>query len=34
MANESTPKDPLGFLADEIEELKRHNLYRPMRVLS
>ena len=26
--------DPLGFLADEIEELKRANLYRPMRVLS
>jgi glycine C-acetyltransferase len=26
--------DPLGFLADEIEELKRSNLYRPMRVLS
>ncbi len=26
--------DPLGFLADEIEELKRQNLYRPMRVLS
>jgi glycine C-acetyltransferase len=39
MANESTePKgsrpNPLGFLADEIEELKRQNLYRPMRVLS
>lgn len=27
-------KDPLGFLADEIEELKRQNLYRPLRVLS
>jgi len=26
--------NPLGFLADEIEELKRQNLYRPMRVLS
>ena len=26
--------DPLGFLADEIAELKRQNLYRPMRVLS
>jgi glycine C-acetyltransferase len=26
--------DPLGFLADEIAELKRSNLYRPMRVLS
>src|SRR5450830_921699 len=39
MANESTaPKgsrpNPLGFLADEIEELKRQNLYRRMRVLS
>ena len=39
MANESTePKgsrpNPLGFLADEIEEIKRQNLYRPMRVLS
>ena len=26
--------DPLGFLADEIAELKAQNLYRPMRVLS
>jgi glycine C-acetyltransferase len=26
--------NPLGFLADEIDELKRQNLYRPMRVLS
>ena len=26
--------DPLGFLADEIEQLKRENLYRPLRVLS
>jgi glycine C-acetyltransferase len=26
--------DPLGFLADEIDELKRQNLYRPLRVLS
>src|ERR1035437_2420754 len=26
--------NPLGFLADEIEELKRSNLYRPLRVLS
>src|ERR1035437_4051281 len=39
MTNESTqPKgsrpNPLGFLADEIAELKRQNLYRPMRVLS
>jgi glycine C-acetyltransferase len=27
-------KDPLAFLAEEIEELKRQNLYRPLRVLS
>jgi glycine C-acetyltransferase len=27
-------KDPLAYLADEIEELKRQNLYRPLRVLS
>jgi glycine C-acetyltransferase len=33
MSNE-TRSNPLGFLADEIEELKRQNLYRPMRVLS
>ena len=26
--------NPLGFLEDEIAELKRANLYRPMRVLS
>ncbi len=26
--------NPLAFLADEIEELKRQNLYRPLRVLS
>ena len=33
-----TPKgagsDPLGFLTEELAELKRSNLYRPMRVLS
>ena len=29
-----TRPNPLGFLADEIEELKRQNLYRPLRVLS
>ncbi|MGA2513329.1 MAG: glycine C-acetyltransferase [Candidatus Limnocylindrales bacterium] len=34
MTTEGTGADPLGFLADEIEELKRRNLYRPMRVLS
>ena len=33
MSNE-TRANPLGFLDDEIEELKRQNLYRPMRVLS
>ena len=26
--------DPLGYLADEIEELKRESLYRPLRVMS
>ena len=34
MTHEDTRANPLGFLADEIEELKRQNLYRPMRVLS
>ncbi len=34
MTGEVTRTDPLGFLADEIEELKRQNLYRPMRILS
>jgi glycine C-acetyltransferase len=34
MTAEGTRTNPLGFLADEIEELKRQNLYRPMRVLS
>jgi glycine C-acetyltransferase len=34
MTGEGTRANPLGFLADEIEELKRQNLYRPMRVLS
>src|ERR1035437_8423825 len=34
MTNEGSRPNPLGFLADEIEELKRQNLYRPMRVLS
>ena len=27
-------RDPLGFLADELAELKRQNLYRPLRVMS
>jgi glycine C-acetyltransferase len=27
-------KDPLGFLANEIADLKRQNLYRPLRVMS
>ena len=31
---DSSKSNPLGFLADEIEELKRQNLYRPLRVLS
>jgi glycine C-acetyltransferase len=34
MTAKSARTDPLGFLAGEIEELKRQNLYRPMRVLS
>ncbi len=34
MTTEKTRTDPLGFLAEEIEELKRQNLYRPLRVLS
>jgi glycine C-acetyltransferase len=34
MSKSGAGSDPLGFLADEIEELKRQNLYRPMRVLS
>ena len=34
MTTKETRPDPLGFLADEIEELKRQNLYRPLRVLS
>jgi glycine C-acetyltransferase len=34
MSTSSAGIDPLAFLADEIEELKRANLYRPMRVLS
>ncbi|HUG48975.1 MAG TPA: glycine C-acetyltransferase [Candidatus Limnocylindria bacterium] len=27
-------RDPLAYLADELEELRRQNLYRPLRVLS
>ena len=27
-------KDPLGFLADEMDDLKRKNLYRPLRIMS
>jgi glycine C-acetyltransferase len=34
MATESKTTDPLAFLADEIADLKRQNLYRPLRVLS
>jgi glycine C-acetyltransferase len=33
VTNDTRP-DPLGFLADELAELKKQNLYRPMRVLS
>jgi len=33
-STEGARPSPLGFLADEIEELKRSNLFRPMRVLS
>src|SRR2546430_477073 len=33
MATTSRP-NPLAFLADEIEELRRENLYRPLRVMS
>jgi glycine C-acetyltransferase len=29
-----TRPDPLGFLADELDELKQKNLYRPLRVMS
>ncbi len=34
MTTAGNRSNPLGFLADEIEELKRQNLYRPMRILS
>jgi len=34
MSLKGTRTNPLGFLADEIEELKRQNLYRPLRILS
>jgi glycine C-acetyltransferase len=34
MSRAGEQADPLGFLADEIKELKRQNLYRPLRVLS
>jgi glycine C-acetyltransferase len=34
MATDISKSNPLGFLADEIDELKRQNLYRQMRVLS
>lgn len=30
----SGSRDPLGFLADEIADLKRQNLFRPLRVMS
>jgi glycine C-acetyltransferase len=34
MTTETSHSDPLGFLTEELAELKRQNLYRPMRVLS
>jgi glycine C-acetyltransferase len=34
MTAKETRVDPLEFLADEVEGLKRQNLYRPLRVLS
>ncbi|MGD0248810.1 MAG: glycine C-acetyltransferase [Candidatus Limnocylindrales bacterium] len=34
MTTEGAGSNPLGFLADELAELKRSNLYRPLRVLS
>ena len=34
MTIEGAGSNPLGFLAEELAELKRSNLYRPMRVLS
>jgi len=34
MTTEGKGPNPLGFLADEIDELKRTNLFRQMRVLS
>jgi glycine C-acetyltransferase len=34
MTPEGAGSDPLGFLADELAELKHTNLYRPLRVLS
>jgi glycine C-acetyltransferase len=30
----STHRDPLAFLGDELDELRRQHLYRPLRVLS
>src|SRR6266581_1607744 len=30
----SVAADPLAYLADEIEELRRQNLYRPLRVMA
>jgi glycine C-acetyltransferase len=33
MSVQKTTQDPLGFLGGEIDELKRQNLYRPLRVL-
>ncbi|MDP8903904.1 MAG: glycine C-acetyltransferase [Chloroflexota bacterium] len=30
----TAPADPLAYLADELDELRRQNLYRPLRVMS
>ena len=30
----STHRDPLAFLSDELDELRRQNLYRPLRIMS
>jgi glycine C-acetyltransferase len=34
MATTQSQRDPLAFLADELDELRRENLYRPLRVMS
>jgi glycine C-acetyltransferase len=34
MTTTAAPRDPLGFIADEIADLKTKHLYRPLRVMS